>query len=153
MSSMYVRWFTFSCDLVSLYPAVHFLSMWLSGIIAIIDSNGDIASPWNIPLWIFASTKLFPPGVNSTLQVFMVSSIKFTTSSDILYILRQFIIQLCGAILYDFLLSIQAIARFLRLVLLSLRMCWSMSSSSPVPLDPLRHRFRSSGDNLRLVSE
>ena len=26
----------FSCDLLSLYPAVHFLSMWLSGIMAII---------------------------------------------------------------------------------------------------------------------
>ena len=50
----------------------------------IINSNGDSASPWNIPLWIFASAKLLPPAVNSTLRVFMLFSIKFMTSSDIL---------------------------------------------------------------------
>ena len=72
------------------------MSMWLSGIIAII--NSDSASPENIPLWIFASAKLFAPAVNSIQQVFMVFSIKFITSSDILYILRQFIIQLYGTI-------------------------------------------------------
>ena len=33
---MYIKWLTFSCDLPILYPAVHFLSMWLSGIMAII---------------------------------------------------------------------------------------------------------------------
>ena len=59
MSSMYITWFIFTCDLVSLYPDVHFLGMGLSGIIAIINSNGDSASPWNIPLWIFALAKLF----------------------------------------------------------------------------------------------
>ena len=48
-------WFTI------LYLAVNFLSMWLSGIIAIMNSNGDSASPWNIPLWNFASAKLLPP--------------------------------------------------------------------------------------------
>ena len=36
MSSMYIRWFIFSGDLVSLYPAMHFLSMWLSVIMPII---------------------------------------------------------------------------------------------------------------------
>ena len=30
MPSMYIRWLIFSCDLVSLYSPVHFLSMWLS---------------------------------------------------------------------------------------------------------------------------
>ena len=48
------------------------------------------ASPWKIPLWIFISAKLLPPAVSSTLQVFMVFSIKFMTSCDILYILRQY---------------------------------------------------------------
>ena len=100
MSSMYIRSLIFSCDLLSLYPAVHFLCIWLSGIMAIRNSNGDSASPWKIPLWIFASAKRLPPTVNSTLQVFMVFSIKFMTSSDILYILKQFIIQLCGTISY-----------------------------------------------------
>ena len=90
--------------------------MWLSDIIAIRNSKGEWPSPWKIPLWIFVLAKLLPPAVNSTLQVFMVFSIKFMTLSDILYILRQFIIQLYGTILYAFLKSIQAIARFFRLV-------------------------------------
>ena len=127
LASMYTRWLIFSSDLQSLYPTVHFLSMRLSGIIVIINSNGDRASPWNIPLWIFSSAKPFPPVVNSTLQFFFYSfSIKFMTLSDILYILMQFIIQLCGTISYGLWSQSQAIARFFRPVLLSLRMCWSM---------------------------
>ena len=59
---------------------------------AIMNNKGDRASPLKISLWSFASDKLLPPAVNSTLQVFLVFSIKFMTSSDILYILRQFII-------------------------------------------------------------
>ena len=68
MSSMYIWWLNFSCDLLSLYPAVPFLSMWFSGIMAIMYSKGDNAYPWKIPLWIFVSAKLFPPAVNSILQ-------------------------------------------------------------------------------------
>ena len=124
MSSMYIKGFIFSCDLVSLYPPVHFLSMWLSGIIAIININGDSASPRIIVLWIFVSAKLFLPVIYSTLQVFILFSIKFIIfSSDILHIFRQFIIQRCGTMSYAFLSSIQAIAQLLHLVLLSLRMC------------------------------
>ena len=48
MSSMYIRWLIFSYDLLSLYPAAHFLSMWLSGIMANMNSKGDSASPWKI---------------------------------------------------------------------------------------------------------
>ena len=92
MSSMYIKWLIFSCDLLSLYPAVHFLSMWLSGFIVILNSNGDIASSSKLPLSIFASAKHLPPAVNSTFQVFMVFSVWFMTTSDILYILKQFII-------------------------------------------------------------
>ena len=51
MSSMYIRWLIFSFDLLSLYPAMHFLSMWLSGIMAIMNSKDDSASP----RWIFVS--------------------------------------------------------------------------------------------------
>ena len=47
MSSMYIMWLIFSCNLLSLYPAVHFLSKQLSGIIAIIYSNAESASPWS----------------------------------------------------------------------------------------------------------
>ena len=111
MSSMYIKWLIFSCDLLSLYPAVHFLSMWISGIMPIMNSKGG-SSSWNLPLWAFASAKLLPPAVNSTFQVVMVFSIKFMTSSDIFYILEQFIIHLYGIISYDFLLSIQAILDF-----------------------------------------
>ena len=87
---MYIRWLIFSCDFLSLYPAVHFLSMWLSGIMAIMNSKGDSASPGKIPLWIFVSDKLLSPAVSSTLQVYI--SMKFLTWCDILYILRQCII-------------------------------------------------------------
>ena len=41
------------CGLLSLYPPVHLLSIWLSGTIAITNSDGDIAFPWNILLLIF----------------------------------------------------------------------------------------------------
>ena len=69
---------------------------------AIMNSNGDSASPRKIPFWIFVSAKLFPPAVNFTLNVFMVFSIKFMTSCDILNILRLFIIQFCGTISFAF---------------------------------------------------
>ena len=77
--------------------------MWLSGIMVIMNSKGDSASPWKIPLWVFVSAELLPSAVSSALQVFMFFSIKFMTSCDILYILRQFIIKLGGTILYAFL--------------------------------------------------
>ena len=66
---MFIRCLVFSCDLLSLYPVVHFLSRWLGGIIAVTNSNRDSASPWIIRQWIFASAKLFPPAVNSTLHL------------------------------------------------------------------------------------
>ena len=37
----------------SMHPPMHFLSMWLRGIIEITNSNGDCASTRKIPLWIF----------------------------------------------------------------------------------------------------
>ena len=76
-TKLYIKWLIFSCDLQSLYPAVRFLSKWLSGIMEIMNSKGDSAPPWNIPLRIFASDQLLPPVVNSTLQVSMVFSITF----------------------------------------------------------------------------
>ena len=88
MLSLYIKWLIYSCDVLSLYLAVHFLRMWLSNIMAITNCNGDSASPWNMPLWIFTSAKLCPPPVNSTLQVCRVFSINCMTWSGILYILR-----------------------------------------------------------------
>ena len=66
--SLYIRRLNFSSDLWSLYPPEHFLSPRESGIIAITNRNGDSASPWKIPAWIFTSVKLIPPDVSSTLQ-------------------------------------------------------------------------------------
>ena len=71
---------------------MHFLNIWLKGIIAITNSKSDNTSHWKIPLWIFTSVKLFPPAVISTL--YMVFSINLMTSPDILYILKRSIIQL-----------------------------------------------------------
>ena len=67
-SLMSSRWLIFSHDLLSLYPAAHFLSRWLSGIMAIMNSNGESASPWNILLWIFASAKIPSPAFHSFLN-------------------------------------------------------------------------------------
>ena len=61
MSSMYIRWIIFSWNSLDLYPqpTVHFLNMWLSGIITITNNNGESASLWKIPLWIFYLRKSF----------------------------------------------------------------------------------------------
>ena len=48
--------------------SVHFLSIWLGGIIAITNSNSDRAFPRKIALWIFSSVKLFLPTFNLTLH-------------------------------------------------------------------------------------
>ena len=120
MSSMYIRWLIYSCDLVSLYPPVHFWSMWLSGIIAITNINGDSASLRKIPPLILTWAKLFLPAVNSTLQASTVFSINVKTSLNILYIFRQCIIQVWGTMSEALLSSIQAIARFFSFALLSL---------------------------------
>ena len=60
MSCMYIKWLIFSWDRLSLCPAVHFLSIWFSGIMAIMNCNGDSASTWKVTIWMFASAKLLP---------------------------------------------------------------------------------------------
>ena len=47
---MYIRSLIFSYDLLSVYPAAHFLRMWFSGIMAIMNCKGDGESPWKMPL-------------------------------------------------------------------------------------------------------
>ena len=101
MSSMYIRGLIFSCDLVSLYRPAHFLSMWLTGIITIINSNGVSVFPWKIPLRIFKSAKLFFSYCQFYSLVFHCSLNK------LYYFIRylvhfEFIIQLCGTILYGY---------------------------------------------------
>ena len=51
---------------------MYFLSMCLSGIMAIMNNKCDSTSPRNRPLWIFASAKFLSPAINSTLQVFII---------------------------------------------------------------------------------
>ena len=115
MLSMYIKWLIFFCDLVSLYTPVHFLGMWLSGIIVITNSNGDSESPWKIPLGIFTSVKLFPLAVSSNLEFTLVFSINVVISMDILHIFSRSCTVYYSAlryISYSFLLSIHVIARF-----------------------------------------
>ena len=88
ISSMDIWWLILFCNSLSLNTPCAFLGMWMSGTITITNNNGDSATSWNIPLWIFISTKLFHPVVNSTRKVFVVSSMNLT-SSDILYILNS----------------------------------------------------------------
>ena len=102
-------------------------------------------------LWILTSAKLFPSAVSSTL--FIVISINFMVSLDALYCLRLSIIHLCRTISYAFLVINPRHSWILRQIFLSLRMCWSIYSSSPVPMVPLWHPFCSSGNNLRLIKE
>ena len=64
----------------------HVAISWLcNSILAFINRNGDSATSWKIPHWIFTLSKLLLPAVNSILLVF---SIKFMNSSDVLFILR-----------------------------------------------------------------
>ena len=105
MLSTYIEWLIFSCNLLSLYPVVHFLIMWLSGIIGITNNNGDSASPWNLPLWIFTSAKLFPPVVVSTHQVRMIFSINCTTWLGIIIIIIQSFSHQCKLMVFHWRLN------------------------------------------------
>ena len=71
------------CDLVYFSSFVHFLSMWLSDIISITNTNDKNTFPWKICLWIFALDKDFPLAINSTFQFFMVFVMNLMTLSDI----------------------------------------------------------------------
>ena len=147
MSSMNIRWSIVSCNSWSLYPPVHFLSIWRwVATWLIINSNSDSASPWNISYYIFTLVKRFPHAVISTLQVFHFIF-------DNLYDFPGHLAHYPVLWYYIIVVVKQAIANFFRLVWLYLRMCCSMYSSFPVPLVHLRHPFCSSGNNLRLVSK
>ena len=77
-----------------------YAAMKMLKLIAIADSNGESASPWNIPVWILILAKVVPPPVNSTLLFFNSphNELSFFLL-DISYILRQSVIQLFGTIL------------------------------------------------------
>ena len=135
MSSMNNRWLIFTC--------IRQCISWVCGCVAssllqiimvIVHLPGIYLSGSLLQL------SLAPTAVNSTLRVFMVFSIKFMTLCDILNVLRHFIT-----------LSIHAIDKFFRLVLLSLKRCWSMQSGSPVLLLPLQHPFSSLQISQRLI--
>ena len=147
MSSMYIMWLIFYCDLLSSYPAVDFLSMWLNGIMAFTNSNSDSGSPWKIALWIFALAKLPPPVVNFTIQDFMVFLINLFFIWYFVHFETVYYPTLRYHIIYVFVVN-PGHNDIFPLVLLSFWMC-----RTPVPTDPLRIPFYSSGNNHRLVGE
>ena len=85
MSSIYLRGLIFSCDLLNVQPPAHFLSMWLSGIIAVTNSNSESTS--YRCLWAFTSVKNFPSAFNSPLQFFMASMMNFMTVGYLVHFL------------------------------------------------------------------
>ena len=67
-----------------------FVSMWLSGIISIANSNRENTSFWNMPIWIStASEVFFPSDVNSIVQFFMFSLPNFDVTI-IIFLLWEF---------------------------------------------------------------
>ena len=140
MPLMYIKWLFIYCDLLALYPAVHFLKKWSSGIMVITDSNGDSASPWNMPLW------------NPTHQVYMVFSINFMSWLGILYIFDSVLSSFGGPYRKIFIVNPRH-SFYFRLVLLSLRVCLSIYSSSSVPPGSLAASYLFVGKIPRLISE
>ena len=99
-----IMWLIFSCVSISLYPPVHFqICHWKSSsllqkVMVIAHLPGTYHSEFSPQLSFFL--RLSVPLSN----FFMASSMNFIISTDILYILRQSIIQLCGTISFTFLL-------------------------------------------------
>ena len=68
----------------------------------ITNSNSESSSLWKMSLWIFTSTMVCSPAVNSTFEFFKVFMMQLMTLPDILYIFRHSVIQVCRWILYAF---------------------------------------------------
>ena len=132
---------------------MHFLSMELSDIIAITNSNDESASPGKIPPWIFASAKVFSFCSQFHFPVLYGFCDELYDFVGYLVHFKQSVIQHREAIWYSFLLSIHAMSTFSRFVWLSLNMCWLVYSRSPAPLVPWRHFFCSLGKSPQLTSE
>ena len=107
MSSIYVRYFFFCCCFFFLRCKFLTACAFLSSIIAITNSYGENVSPWKISLWIFSSAEIVPPAVHSTLEFYIVSVFNLIALSLIVYIFREYLMQLSRTILYLFLKSIQ----------------------------------------------
>ena len=112
MSSMFIKWLIFSCDLLSLYPAVHFLRMWLSGIMAIEIVMVIVHFPGKY-LFGFLFLLSFFFLLSIPLSRFIWSSRSTVRLDRAFYtFLNSVIYSLGGAYRKVFLLSIQAIAMF-----------------------------------------
>ena len=108
--------------------------------------SGDKLSPWKITLPISTLPKDTPLDVNSSFHLFMLftrTSLVFSATPNTW---RHSLNQLCGIISYDFQQSIQAIARFVLLLLQSLSTALSNNNWSSVPLLFLLQPFCSSGN-------
>ena len=97
--------------------------------------SGESEFPWKMPLWIFPLLG-FDLSLSIPFQFSIEFKMKFMILSNILYIFRHSIIQVCDTISSVILLSIHAMATFFRLVLTSLGMYWSIYSRTFVPLLP-----------------
>ena len=110
-----IKWLIFSCYLLSLYPAVHSLRMWLSGIITITNSKGYSVSIWNMLemscfvcivwscLGIFLVFLLSPILFYLFLRVILfVQDVLFFVSTEYIFMFRVSIFACCRSFLtYD----------------------------------------------------
>ena len=118
MSSMYIRWLILSCDLLSLYPAAHFPSLWFNGIMAIMNRKGESASP---------SKSLF----GSLFQLSFFLLLSFPLSSFSCFFRWSLWLEtVCCTALWNNIICFFVVnpghSQIFRLGLLSFRMCWSM---------------------------
>ena len=99
ISSIDINRFFFSDDFVDFLPPGNFLTMKLSAIIAITNSNDENTSPSKMTLCIFTSVNFFfLPTVNFTFQFFMAPLMKCLTLSNIFYIFKHSTLQVCWTI-------------------------------------------------------
>ena len=124
--------------------------MWLNGIIAIKNSNGESASPWNRPLWSLTSAKVLSAAVNSTIQFFMASGMNFKTYISCIFSGNQ-LSSFAG--LYHRSFSSQSTSTFFRLAFFFLRISLSICRKSANPFVPMWRLFFSSGKRLQHTSK
>ena len=141
---MYIRWLRFT-----LWLPVHFLSRWLSGILAINKVMVILHLPWTYRSG-FSHLRFFFP-LSISLSSFWGFFGKlydyngyFVHFEIVYYPALQdhnvciFVVNCCHS-------------NIVCLVFLSLMMCWAMYGSSPVPLFPVWHHFYSSGNSPQLL--
>ena len=131
----------FCCNLVSLYRLVHLLSMWFSGIIVITNSIGDDASSLRIFSWFSPQLSFFPPVVRMVLSI--NDFVRYLVHREAIYY----------PALWDHTRCLFAVNPRQSLFFFSSRLAIVEYVLINVLLVPLRHRFCSSGNSPRFISE